>query len=94
MISSAFGLQAMDNLISSIIRTLSEELERFKDNKQILNLVMTYNPDITIAALNKADKKVDNQILLGNKGYFLKVLASYNFNIPPGFILTTEVFRC
>jgi pyruvate,orthophosphate dikinase len=94
MISSAFGLQAMDNFISSIVRTLSEELERFKDNKQILNLVMTYNPDITIAPLNKADKKVDNQILLGNKGYFLKVLASYNFNIPPGFILTTEVFRC
>jgi pyruvate,orthophosphate dikinase len=94
MIVSAFGLQTMDNFISSIIRTLSEELERFKDNKQILNLVMTYNPDITISPLNKADKKVDNQILLGNKGYFLKVLASYNFNIPPGFILTTEVFRC
>jgi pyruvate,orthophosphate dikinase len=94
MIASSFGLQLTDNFISSIIRTLSQELERFKDNKQILNLVMTYNPDITISPLNKTDKKVDNQILLSSKGYFLKVLASYNFNVPPGFILTTEVFRC
>jgi pyruvate,orthophosphate dikinase len=94
MIASAFGLQITDNFISNIIRTLSHELERFKDSKQILDLVMTYNPDITISPINKANKKVDNQILLGSKGYFLKELASYNFNIPPGFILTTEVFRC
>jgi len=94
MISSAFGLQVLDNFISNIIKTLGEELEKFKGNKEILSLVTTYNPDITISPINKLNKKTDTQILLGNKGYFLKELASYNFNIPPGFIITTEVFRC
>jgi len=94
MISSAFGLQVLDNFISSIIKTLGEELEKFKGNKEILSLVTTYNPDITISPINKPNKKIDTQILLGNKGYFLKELASHNFNVPPGFIITTEVFRC
>jgi len=94
MISSAFGLQVLDNFISSIIKTLGEELEKFKGNKETLSLVTTYNPDITISPITKTNKKIDTQILLGNKGYFLKELASHNFNVPPGFIITTEVFRC
>ena len=94
MISSAFGLQVLDNFISSIVKTLGEELEKFKGNKEILSLVTTYNPDITISPITKTNNKTDTQILLGNKGYFLKKLASNHFNVPPGFIITTEVFRC
>jgi pyruvate, orthophosphate dikinase len=92
-ISSAFGLQVLDNFINSIIGTLSAELEKFKDNKQILNLVMAYDPDLTISPLYRRNRKTDNQILIGNKGYFLKELTFFGFPIPPGFILTTEVFR-
>ncbi len=94
MISSAFGLQILDAFITNIIRTLSVENEKFKDQKHILNLLMTYNPSITIAPIHKNTKLRDNQIHLGNKGYFLKKLAGYNFPIPQGFIITTEVFRC
>jgi pyruvate,orthophosphate dikinase len=93
VISSAFGLQVLDNFINGIIRTLNAEMERFKSNKQILNLVMAYNPELTISTIHKPLGKVDNQILIGNKGYFLKQLASFGFPVPPGFILTTEVFR-
>ncbi len=93
IISSAFGLQVLDNLNNNIIKNLSAELEKFKDNKQILNLVMAYIPELTISPLYKADKKIDNQILVGNKGYFLKKLASMGFPVPPGFVITTEVFR-
>ncbi len=92
-VSSAFGLQVLDNFINSILRTLQAELEKFKENKQILTLVMSYNPEMTITPLYKRNKKLDNQLLLGNKGYFLKELSFLGFPVPPGFILTTEVFR-
>ena len=93
MIASTFGLQVLDNFVSAVINTLNAEREKFKDNKQILNLVMAYNPEYAISTLYKRNKRLDNQILLGNKGYFLKELASFGFRIPPGFIITTEVFR-
>ena len=92
-ISSAFGLQVLDNFINRILHTLQAELEKFKENKQILTLVMTYEPETAITPLCRRDKKLDNQIRLGNKGYFLKELASMGFPVPPGFVLTTEVFR-
>jgi len=92
-ISSAFGLQVLDNFINSILRTLQAELEKFKENKQILTLVMSYDPEMTITPIYRRNKRLDNQLLLGNKGYFLKELALMGFPIPPGFILTTEVFR-
>ena len=93
IIASAFGLQVLDNFVNAIIRTLSAELEKFKDNKQILNLVMAYTPESAITPLYKRNREIDNQILIGNKGYFLKELTSFNFPVPSGFIITTEVFR-
>ena len=93
IIASSFGLQVLDNFVNAIIRTLSAELEKFKDNKQILNLVMSYTPESAISPLYKRNREIDNQILIGNKGYFLKELTSFNFPVPSGFIITTEVFR-
>ena len=93
MISQAFGLQVFDGFINSVIRTLGQELEKFKDNKAILNLVMAYIPELAISPIYKKKREIDNQILIGNKGYFLKELASLGFPVPPGFIITTEVFR-
>ncbi len=93
MISSAFGLQVLDNFVHTVMKTLNAELEKFKDNKRILNLLMDYNPEQAVSAIYGKNTRTDNQILLGNKGYFLKKLVSFGFPIPPGFIITTEVFR-
>lgn len=93
IIASAFGLQVLDNFVNAIIRTLSAELEKFKDNKEILNLVMAYIPELAISTLHKKNREADNQILIGNKAYLLKELISFNLPVPPGFIITTEVFR-
>ena len=79
--------------MNAIIRTLSAELEKFKDNKEILNLVMAYIPELAISTLHQKNKEADNQILIGNKAYLLKELISFNLPVPPGFIITTEVFR-
>ena len=93
IIASAFGLQVLDNFVNAVIRTLSAELEKFKDDKQILNLVMAYIPELAISTLYKKNRDADNQILIGNKAYMLKELISFNLAVPPGFIITTEVFR-
>jgi pyruvate,orthophosphate dikinase len=93
VIAAAFGLQVLDTFINAIIRTLSAEREKFKDNTQILDLVMAYTPEAAISSLGKRNREIDNQILIGNKGYFLKELIAFDFPVPPGFIITTEVFR-
>ena len=93
IISSAFGLQVLDNFVHAVIKTLNAELEKFKDNKRILNLLMDYNPELAVSSIYSKNARLDNQILLGNKGYFLKKLVSFGFPVPPGFIITTEVFR-
>ena len=93
MISSAFGLQVLDNFVHAVIKTLNAELEKFKDNKRILNLLMDYNPELAVSSIYGKSTSLDNQILLGNKGYFLKRMVSFGFPVPPGFIITTEVFR-
>ncbi|MBQ3644959.1 MAG: hypothetical protein II961_10210 [Candidatus Riflebacteria bacterium] len=94
LLSSAFGLQVLDNFISKTIDTLQAELEKFRDQKAMLNLVVTYNPDLTVTHIYDDTPAIDNQIMLGNKGYWLKRMASFGFPVPKGFILTTEVFRC
>ncbi|MFO7569105.1 MAG: PEP/pyruvate-binding domain-containing protein, partial [Smithellaceae bacterium] len=94
LISSAFGLQVLDNFVHAVIKTLNAELDKFKDNKRTLNRLMVYNPDQAVSALGSKNPRLDNQILLGNKGYFLKQLIACGFQVPPGFIITTEVFRC
>ena len=57
IIATAFGLQVLDNFINSIIRALGQEVEKFKDNKQILNLVMAYIPELTISPIYKKQKR-------------------------------------
>ena len=93
MMSQAFSVQVLDNFVHAVIKTLSEEQDRFKDNKRILKTVMSYNPELSLSSIYKKDKRLDNQIFLGNKGYFLKEMVSLGFRVPPGFIFTTEVFR-
>jgi pyruvate,orthophosphate dikinase len=93
MMSQAFSIQVLDNFVHAVIKTLNAEQDRFKDNKRILKLVMSYNPELALASIYKKNKRLDNQILLGNKGYFLKEMVSLGFRVPPGFIFTTEVFR-
>jgi pyruvate,orthophosphate dikinase len=93
IISSAFGMQPLDCLVNRIIGSLSGELEKFKDNRKILNQVMSYTPELAISSLYVKSKRVDNQIMIGNKAYLLKELISLRIPVPPGFVITTEVFR-
>ncbi len=92
LISGTFGLQHLDNFITRIYQTLENQKELLDEGS--LDLLMTYNPDRAISPLHQKTVRSINLILLGNKGYNLTVLASDNKPVPPGFIITTEIFRC
>ena len=91
MIVAAFLVQSLDNYVSKILSTLKNMLGRYKP--EVIDMLLNYNPRLLTTSLHKSNPKVDNQIFLGAKAYYLKKLYSYGFPIPPGFVLTTEWFR-
>ncbi len=91
IIVSAFLVQSLDNYVSKILSTLRNMMARLEP--EVIHMLLNYNPKLLCTSLQKPNPKVDNQIFLGAKAYYLKKLYSYNFPIPPGFVLTTEWFR-
>lgn len=91
VISSAFLVQPLDNLISRVLNSLRYMADRHAP--ELISDIMSYNSDLVISPLNRETIRMDNQIFLGSKAYFLKKLYLAGFPVPPGFILTTEVFR-
>jgi len=91
VIAEAFLIQPLDNFIAKILDSLRNMADNLPTN--MIKEVMSYNSDLVITRLKKPSPKVDNQVYLGSKAYHLKSLRLAGFPIPPGFVLTTEVFR-
>jgi pyruvate,orthophosphate dikinase len=92
LIAGTFGLQHLDNFITRIIQTLESQKELLDEKS--LDLLMTYNPENVISPLDRKNPSTNDLIHLGNKGFNLTLLASDRKQVPPGFIITTEAFRC
>ena len=92
LIAGTFGLQHLDNFITRIMHTLESQKEMLA--QESLDLLMTYNPENAISFLHNSNPQTRNLIHLGNKGMNLTQLAAENKPVPPGFIITTEIFRC
>ena len=92
LIAGTFGLQHLDNFITRIMQTLESQKEVL--DQESLDLLMTYNPENAISFLHNSNPQTRNLIHLGNKGLNLTQLTSENKPVPPGFIITTEIFRC
>ncbi|MGQ9693541.1 MAG: PEP/pyruvate-binding domain-containing protein [Thermodesulfobacteriota bacterium] len=92
LIANTFGLQYLDNLLARIQQTLAEQKETL--NEADLDLLMTYDPKKVCCLIHHPHRLTNDLIHLGSKGYNLVVLAAEGIPVPPGFILTTEVFRC
>ncbi len=92
VVASSFALQQLDTFISKILKTLLTQREGL--GVQNLDLLMSYDPKKAISPIHEPNSITNDRIHLGNKGYNLVKLASLGISIPPGFIITTEVFRC
>ena len=91
-VAGSFGLQQLDNFISRILKTLFEQSEGL--DVQDLDLLMSYDPKKALSGVHKPNEVTKDRIHLGNKGNNLLKLAALGIPVPPGFIITTEVFRC
>jgi pyruvate,orthophosphate dikinase len=92
VVATSFGLQQLDSFISRILKTLYEQSEVL--DVQNLDLLMSYDQKKAISGLHSPNMSTDDRIHLGNKGYNLVKLSLLDVSVPPGFIITTEVFRC
>ncbi|MBW6463678.1 MAG: hypothetical protein K0B84_05780 [Firmicutes bacterium] len=91
ILSSAFLVQELDQFIANSLNMINNMLENYSEAH--IHNMMTYNPDLAISPLSRDTVKMDNQVFLGAKAYYLKKLISFDLPIPPGFVLTTEVYR-
>ncbi|MBA4348861.1 MAG: hypothetical protein C0415_02590 [Thermodesulfovibrio sp.] len=92
IVANSSGLQQLDNFVSRILKTLFEQAEVL--DVQNLDLLMSYDPKKALSGIHFPNKATNDRIHLGNKGYNLLKLSSLGIPVPPGFIITTEVFRC
>lgn len=91
VISSSFLVQQIDTLNSSLLSMLRKIPPNLSTDN--LQMILSYKKEHMIIPINKVVSDMDNQVFLGAKGYYLKKMYSYNFPIPGGFILSSELFR-
>ncbi len=89
-ISSSLGLQQLDVFLTRVLNTLFHQADKL--HRDHLRQLLLYDPQSAIRCI---DERADNAgiIYLGNKGLNLIRLKNYGLPVPPGFIITTEVFR-
>ncbi len=92
LVAGTFGLQYLDNFITRIHHVFEEERAALSEHD--LDLLLTYNPDYTICPIYSPNRRTRNLIHLGNKGFNLILLKEEGLPVPPGIIITTELFRC
>ncbi len=91
LISSTFPIQQLDNFIASVLSSMNDMLVHLTPD--VIMDVMGYDSRLVTTRLTQANQDLDNPVFLGSKGYYLKRLYALGFPVPPGFILTTELFR-
>jgi len=88
----SLGLQQLDGLLSRILNILFHQLSTLHPDQ--LRLLLLYDPSQTITTVDHRGKNLPGIIYLGNKGLNLVKLKRFGLPVPPGFIITTEAFRC
>ncbi|MBW2641966.1 MAG: pyruvate, phosphate dikinase [Deltaproteobacteria bacterium] len=91
-IAFSLGLRQLDLFLSRILNTLFQQSNKLPENQ--LQQLLLYDPEKAMTSINNVPKRVSGIINLGNKGLNLVRLKNYGWPVPPGFIITTESFRC
>jgi pyruvate,orthophosphate dikinase len=91
-IALSLGLPQLDLFLSRILGTLFQQ--SYKLPKDKLYRLLLYDPQNAITPIDSSLARITGIIYLGNKGLNMVRLKSFGYPVPPGFIITTEVFRC
>jgi len=88
----SFGLAQLDLFLSRVLKVLFHQHNELP--RERLERLLNYDPARIIAHIDEKEIKKYGILHLGNKGFNLISLKSSNCPVPPGFIITTEVFKC
>ncbi|MFH1933788.1 MAG: PEP/pyruvate-binding domain-containing protein [Pseudomonadota bacterium] len=91
-IASSLGLQQLDLFLGRILNTLYQQSHELPAEN--LRLLLNYDPKKAVTPIYPVKKDLLDIIHLGNKGLNLVKLRGFGMPVPPGFIISTEVFRC
>jgi pyruvate,orthophosphate dikinase len=91
-IATSLGLQQMDVFLNRILHTLFRQSEKLSQDE--LSALLNYDPKCSVTDIDDETHISNNIIYLGNKGWNLIRLKHLGIEIPNGFIITTEVFKC
>ena len=91
-IATSLGLQQLDLFLTRILNTLFHQSNMLPKHK--LHLLLNYDPQRIITGLEQVNNNAVGIIYMGNKGLNLLKLKNLGLPVPPGFIVTTEAFRC
>ncbi|MCF7794378.1 MAG: hypothetical protein K9N09_11640 [Candidatus Cloacimonetes bacterium] len=91
LLASAFLVQMFDNFLGKILNNLRNMVSTL--SKDEIHNIMNYDPDRIFSPFNAKRAAMDNQIFLGSKAFYLKKLYLWNYPVPPGFAITSEVFK-
>lgn len=92
VIASSLGLQRLDLFLARIVNTLYKQAEKLPVDKHYQ--LLTYNPRNIVVSLSERNSKVSDIVHLGNKGFNIVKMKALGLQVPAGFIVTTEVFKC
>ncbi|PIE66689.1 MAG: pyruvate, phosphate dikinase [Deltaproteobacteria bacterium] len=91
-IATSLGLQQLDLFLSRILNTLFHQSNMLPKDK--LHLLLNYDPQRIMTGMGTINDNAVGIIYMGNKGFNLLKLRNLGLPVPPGFIVTTEAFRC
>ncbi|HXK49212.1 MAG TPA: PEP/pyruvate-binding domain-containing protein [Clostridiales bacterium] len=91
MLSNAFLLQGLDVFISEIISAMNNMVNNYPP--EMIRDIMSFDKDMIVSPLYAKTPNLDNHVFLGQKAFNLKKLYLLGFPVPPGFVISTEIFR-
>ena len=91
-IATSLGLKQMDTFITQVLSILFRQADKLPND--LFHALLNYDAERSISPLSRPKNIVTDVIHMGMKGYNLAKLKGFGLNVPPGFIITTEMFRC
>lgn len=91
-IAASLGLQQLDQFVTRTLKKIFQQDHKL--SRERLRRLLNYDPNKAATVLDPVKKDIADLIHLGSKGYNLVRLTEHGLPVPPGFIITTEVFRC
>lgn len=88
LIAEGLALQRLDTLAEKVLHLLT-----VRNGSRPPTTPVPLEPDRCVATIAPDAEAVGGTVRLGNKGYMLTRMARLGLPVPPGFILTTDLYR-